>query len=115
MNRVVSKQDPLHHYLWGTSCDSWELLAETNISIKQERIPGGASEQIHFHEKSSQFFFILSGVATVEIEGKTFELKALEGIAIHALQKHRILNKENVDLEFILCSQPAVGSDRINV
>ena len=112
---MVSKYNPLKHYQWGTSCDGWELLNAENFSVKQERIPGGASEQIHFHEKSSQFFFILSGVATVEIEGKTFELKALEGIAIHALQKHRILNKENVDLEFILCSQPAVGSDRINV
>lgn len=115
MNKVVSKYEPLHHYKWGASCDGWELVNEIDFSVKQECMPIGTSEQLHFHEKSSQFFFILSGIAVIEIDNENYELKEQQGIAIQPLQKHRIMNNGDVNLEFILCSQPAVGNDRVNV
>jgi mannose-6-phosphate isomerase-like protein (cupin superfamily) len=115
MLNKVSKHHSLGHYKWGSNCDGWNLMDEANFSVKQERMPAGASETLHYHEHSEQFFFILKGIATFEIEGNTIELKEQEGLQIKAGLKHRISNAATGDLEFILCSQPSTSNDRINV
>ncbi|HXS57378.1 MAG TPA: cupin domain-containing protein [Hanamia sp.] len=115
MNKVVSKHEPLKHYQWGNVCDSWNLVENVGLSVKQEMMPAGASEQLHYHEKSQQFFFVLAGTATFEIEGKQIEVSVHEGLHILPGKKHRILNNSSSDLEFILCSQPAIVNDRINI
>jgi mannose-6-phosphate isomerase-like protein (cupin superfamily) len=78
-------------------------------------MPAGTAEQLHYHEKSQQFFFILKGTATIEIEASLFEVNEQEGIHIEPGKKHRIMNQSNGDLEFILSSQPSTNHDRINV
>lgn len=115
MNKIVSKYQPLKHYQWGDACDSWELLDDVSLSVKQESMPPGTSEQLHYHKHSQQFFFILAGTATFEIEGKQIEVPAQAGLQIQAGEKHRIINNGSINLEFILCSQPAVLNDRINI
>lgn len=114
MIQVVSKNSPLQHYTWGANCDSWNLVDEKELSIKQERMPAGKSEVTHYHQQAQQFFYILKGIATFEIEGHCMEIQPGEGIHIRAGEKHRIRNNGDVDLEFILCSQPATTADRIN-
>ena len=115
MNSVVSKDQPLRHYNWGTACDGWNLVDDENLSIKQERMPAGATEEKHVHHLAQQFFYILKGTALFEIEDTFISLAAGEGILIKAGQAHCICNQSNEDLEFILCSQPAVHNDRFNV
>jgi mannose-6-phosphate isomerase-like protein (cupin superfamily) len=115
MNSVLSKYRPLKHYQWGNACDGWNFVDNAALSVKQERMPAGALEQLHYHQHAQQFFFILKGVATFEIEGEVFVVNELEGIQIQAQQKHRIINNGEGELEFILCSQPSTVNDRINV
>lgn len=115
MNKIVSKYQPLEHYKWGNVCDSWHLLDNVGLSVKQEMIPPGALEQLHYHEKSEQFFFILAGTATFEIEGKQLEVCVHEGLHVMAGEKHRIINNGRSNLEFILCSLPSISNDRINI
>ncbi len=115
MNKVVSKYDSLKHYQWGNACDGWNLVEDESLSIKQERMPAGSSEDLHYHQKSQQFFFILKGIATFEIDNKTIEVKEQEGLHIKAGSKHRIINNTKDDLEFILSSQPSTINDRINL
>jgi mannose-6-phosphate isomerase-like protein (cupin superfamily) len=112
--KPVSKYHALNHYNWGQNCDGWGLVNEQNLSVKQERMPAGTAEQLHFHQTANQFFFILNGSATFEIEASVFELTQGSGIYIEAGKKHRILNRTTNDLEFILCSQPSTANDRIN-
>jgi mannose-6-phosphate isomerase-like protein (cupin superfamily) len=114
MNKVVSKQQPLHHYQWGAGCDGWNLVAEVGLSVKLERMPAGTTEAAHYHKQAQQFFYILKGAATFEIENTFMQLNAGEGLHIRAGEMHRILNNGTTDLEFILCSQPATAADRIN-
>lgn len=114
MSRVVSKQRPLQQYKWGNHCDSWNLAEEENLSIKQEIIPEGCAEVKHYHQKAQQFFYILKGTATFEIENASTEVNAGEGIHIKAGEKHRIVNNTKAVLEFILCSQPSTVNDRFN-
>ena len=117
---VVSKNNtPLgeggNHYQWGNDCDGWVLLDTENLSVKQERMPAKTSETLHYHEKAQQFFFILKGIATFEVEEKSFTVQAGEGFHIEAMKKHRIINNTNEDLEFILSSQPSTNNDRYNI
>ncbi len=78
-------------------------------------MPAGTAEQLHYHEKAQQFFFILKGVATFEVEGETIEVAAQEGLHIRQGLQHRILNNTDSEIEFILSSQPSTAGDRINL
>ena len=112
--KPVSKYQPLTHYQWGADCDGWNLVDEDALSVKQELMPAGAKEIKHYHQAAQQFFYILKGKATFEIENSIIEIKAGEGLRIEARTKHRIINEGKEDLEFILCSQPSTKNDRIN-
>ena len=111
----VSKYEPLNQYKWGNDCDGWVLVDTKNLSVKQERMPAQTSEALHYHEKAQQFFFILQGIATFEVEEKSFTVRAGEGVHIEAGKKHRIINNTAEDIEFILSSQPSTNSDRFNI
>ncbi len=52
------------HYQWGDNCESWVLVDTEGLSVKQETMPGGMKENLHFHVNAQQFFFILKGTAT---------------------------------------------------
>jgi mannose-6-phosphate isomerase-like protein (cupin superfamily) len=121
---VVSRENPLAHYVWGDNCDGWNLVDKAELSVKMERMPPHTAEQEHFHRRARQFFFILKGSATfvvVESKGSVegvqtrIEVKAQQGLEIPAGLRHRILNESEEDLEFILCSQPSTAGDRINI
>ena len=132
---VVSRENPLTHYVWGDHCDGWNLVDKAELSVKMERMPPHTAEQEHFHRRARQFFFILKGSATfvvvegvgtrdgVPVEGAAttegaetrIEVKAQQGLEIPAGLRHRILNESEEDLEFILCSQPSTAGDRINI
>jgi mannose-6-phosphate isomerase-like protein (cupin superfamily) len=112
---VVSKNDPLKHYQWGESCDGWNLVDESSLSVKLERMPPQASERKHFHANAKQFFYILKGEAVFEIQRERITVKKEQGIYIEAGKQHRIINESDEDLEFLLSSQPSTVNDRINV
>jgi len=113
--KIVSKQQALSHYVWGNACDGWNLVADTQLSVKLEKMPPGTDEGLHYHQQAQQFFFILKGEAEFEIEEKRIVLKEQEGIQILPMEKHRVRNSSAKDLEFILCSQPSTQGDRYNL
>ena len=114
MNKV-STAEPLKHYPWGDGCEGWNLVEEASLSVKQERMPAGTSEALHYHLHAQQFFFMLKGEASFEIEQETIIVKEKEGIHIAAGKKHRIINHTQSAIEFILSSQPSTAGDRVNV
>ncbi len=101
------------HYMWGAACDGWHLLKSPGLSVIQERVPPGGSEAWHYHEKAQQFFFIISGKATMEFEVKKVELGPLQGIAVPPLAAHRLLNHGKKDLIFLVVSAPMSHGDRV--
>jgi mannose-6-phosphate isomerase-like protein (cupin superfamily) len=112
---VFSKSECLSHYKWGDDCYGWNFIDTDALTVKQELMPPDTTEQLHYHEKASQVFFILKGKATFTIDGVESVLKPEQGIEIKPGQKHFISNKENSDLEFILYSTPSTKNDRINI
>lgn len=101
------------HYNWGDKCDGWHLVNNDELSIIQEKMPPGSSEVKHYHQKSRQFFYILSGTASMEIEDKKYILRASDGIEIPPLAAHRISNEANEELTFIVISHPKSHGDKI--
>lgn len=103
------------HYTWGDGCDGWHLLKTNSLSVIQEKMPPGTSEQLHFHTNAQQVFYILSGVATFDVDGELAVVNANESLHIPKLTKHSISNKGNETLEFLLVSEPAAHGDRKNI
>ncbi len=111
---VISNQSA-EHYTWGNQCDGWHLVKSDSLSVIQERVPAGCAESRHFHVKAEQFFFILSGIATMELEGETFRLSPNEGIHIPAGSRHQLSNQHDLDLVFTVTSTPPSHGDRIEI
>ncbi|KAB2847130.1 MAG: cupin domain-containing protein [Melioribacteraceae bacterium] len=103
------------HYNWGNACDGWHLLKSDNLSVIQEKVPPGCSEVKHYHNFSHQFFYVLKGTATIEIENETFSLNSFEGIEVKPGQAHQLRNESNIDLEFIVVSSPKSHGDRVMI
>lgn len=101
------------HYLWGKACDGWHLVKNDKLSVIQERMPPGTFEARHFHSRTRQFFFILSGIAVIEAAGNRETLNAREGIEILPGVAHQIFNESDTDLEFLVISQPPSHGDRV--
>ena len=106
------------HYQWGTQCDGWRLHNSTQLAIIEERMPPNSSEIRHAHAHATQFFYILLGDATMdlEVEGQTIthQLTKHEGITIEPKQAHRIHNQSAAELVFLVISSPPTDQDRIN-
>ncbi len=82
------------------------LVKSDKLSVIQERVPSGANEVRHFHNHAEQFFFILSGEATMEVDGIVHQLKPQQGIHVPAGIPHQLGNKHEEDLVFIVTSTP---------
>ena len=102
------------HYKWGNNSDGWHLLKSNSLSVIEENVLPNESEERHYHNQAQQFFYILSGIATIEISGKTFEVAAGNGIHVPAKESHQLMNKSNESLKFLVVSQPKSHGDRIN-
>ena len=113
-NEVISKDNAMY-YQWGEQCDGWHLVDTYDLSIIKERMPPGTREAKHYHQTANQFFYILEGEATIELESKTFVLRPSEGLYIKAGQVHTIRNNLDEDLLFIVTSSPHSHGDRIIV
>lgn len=105
--------DIAEHYKWGNGSDGWHLLKSDSLSIIQERVTSGECEQRHYHNNSQQFFYILSGVAHIEISGKVHEVTKSSGLHVAAKEPHQLMNKGKADLIFLLVSEPMSHDDRV--
>jgi len=102
------------HYVWGGNCDVWHLAASPNLSVIQERVPGGSSEVRHLHNKAEQFFYVLNGFATLEVAGAVHVLGHNEGFHVPAGVPHTLSNEHEQILEFLVVSTPPSHGDRAN-
>ncbi len=102
------------HYQWGDNSDGWHLLKSAELSIIEENVPPGEKEQRHYHNTSQQFFYILSGIALLEISGQLFEIQAGSGIHVPAKTPHQLMNNSAENLRFLVISQPISHGDRVN-
>lgn len=112
---MIHSKDNSKYYSWGNSCESWVLNDSTNLSVKQEKMPSGTAEKLHFHEVAEQVFYILRGEAIFDINNEKFSVKAGESISVQPESKHFIANESQDELEFLVISSPSTHNDRIEI
>lgn len=101
------------HYLWGQQCDGWHLVQQDELSIIHERMPSDTAEVMHYHQHSRQFFFVLKGIATIEVGGVVYQLSPQEGIEVEPNVWHQMRNETHKEIEFLVISQPKSHGDRM--
>ncbi|MBV9037428.1 MAG: cupin domain-containing protein [Acidobacteriaceae bacterium] len=111
---VISKANA-EHYTWGKGCDGWYLVKNEQLSVIEERMPPETEETLHKHAKSRQFFYVLTGSAVMEHGGMMTNLTAGTGLEIPPGVSHRIMNKSNQPVGFLVTSQPPSHADRIEL
>jgi len=99
------------HYRWGNGADGWHLLLSEELSVIEESVPPYESEERHYHQHAQQFFYVLSGVAHLEISGEEYELQPGNGIHVPNNTPHQLMNKNSKALRFLVISQPRSHGD----
>ena len=115
MNQGVSDISTAEHYTWGGACDGWHLLKDPALSVIQERVPPGAGEAPHFHVRARQFFYVLSGTATMEFGDGRVTFGPNQGLHVPPNVPHRFANHTDEDVVFLVISAPTTAGDRIDV
>jgi len=101
-----------HSYGWGEGCTGWHLVRSQSLSVIEERMPPGTNEVRHWHARARQFFYVLAGTLTVEVEGQTHRLEPRSGIELPPGTAHQARNESDVPVEFIVISEPRSHGDR---
>jgi mannose-6-phosphate isomerase-like protein (cupin superfamily) len=100
------------HYVWGAVSEGWRLLAHADLSVIQERVPPGAGEVGHYHTRARQFFYILSGSATLEFGETIVSFCAGQGVHVPPGVPHRFANNTDEEVLFLVVSAPSTTGDR---
>lgn len=111
---AIVSTESAEHYTWGGVCDGWHLLRGAELSVIEERMPPGAEEQRHLHERSRQFFYVLQGELTMELDGTLHTVTALSGVEVAPRTPHQAKNVSAEDVRFLVISQPLSHGDRVS-
>ena len=106
-------KETAEHYSWGDGCDGWHLVRTPLLSVIEERMPPGASEARHFHRRATQFFYVLQGTLSIEVDRTEYELGPRQSILIAAGQIHQVFNRSAAAAEFLVVSNPPSHGDRV--
>ncbi|MGD0735341.1 MAG: cupin domain-containing protein [Terracidiphilus sp.] len=76
-------------------------------------MPTETSEVRHSHVHARQFFYVLEGELTLEVEHHLFVLQPGDGVEVSPGQQHQALNRSRNPVRMIVTSQPPSHGDRI--
>jgi mannose-6-phosphate isomerase-like protein (cupin superfamily) len=103
------------HYVWGGVSEGWHLLKHEGLSVIEERVPPGAGEVRHVHARARQFFYVLSGRATLELAHGAVTFGPGQGVHVPPGAEHRFANASDEEVVFLVISAPTTTGDRTNV
>lgn len=103
------------HYFWKKVCEGWHLVERDDLSIIAEKMPPRTAEDMHYHQKTWQFFYVLSGQATMRFSNHTLLLNTGVGVEIEPGEAHQMCNCSDTEIEFLTVSMPKSHGDRIPV
>jgi mannose-6-phosphate isomerase-like protein (cupin superfamily) len=112
---MIRNLENAEHYVWGTGCDGWRLLAEQDLAVTQERMPAGTREVRHWHERARQLFFVLTGRLQIESDADTHDLLPGDAVEIAPGSPHQVRNVSDADATFLVISSPTTRGDRVEV
>ncbi len=86
------------------------ILDLSNAPVKQQSLaeatlPPGTATQRHYHMDSEEFYYILEGTGTMDVEGETSTVQPGDGILIPAGAWHQI-TAADTELRLLCCCSP---------
>ena len=93
----------------------WRALRENTgytFSIFETTVVPGMGIPLHKHPYA-EFFYVLEGELTLEVEYHHFVLHAHEGIEISPGRRHQAMNRSTNAVRMIVTSQPPSHGDRM--
>jgi mannose-6-phosphate isomerase-like protein (cupin superfamily) len=93
-----------------------EIMAPRNSSIERQSLaeavmPAGKATAEHYHAKSEEIYFILSGVGEIRVNGVSSPVRAGDAVALPPGSVHKIWNRGDSDLVFLCICVPAYEHD----
>ncbi len=87
------------------------ILDRTNAPVERQSLaeatlPRGAATERHYHKLSEEFYFILEGAGTMEIDGETRQIGPGDAVLIPALAWHQLKATSPDRLRFLCCCAP---------
>lgn len=76
-----------------------------NQSLAEATLPAGTSTQRHYHRASEEFYFILEGIGTMEVDGDSKDVAPGDAILIPPGSRHQI-SATTATLRFLCCCAP---------
>ncbi len=88
-----------------------EILAPRNsklerMSLAEARLPEGGATEEHYHATSEEIYYILEGSGKMRVGGKTFPVRAGDGIALRPGVRHKIWNLGKGEMVFLCICSP---------
>jgi mannose-6-phosphate isomerase-like protein (cupin superfamily) len=92
------------------------LLDTTNApvahqSLAEATLPAGVATQRHYHRLSEEFYFILEGRATMEIDGEAQPVGPGDAILIPPGAWHQITASADAPVRLLCCCAPPYSHD----
>ena len=103
------------HYNWKETCDGWHFVKHDDFSVIAEKMPPHSSEDMHYHCRAKQFFYVLSGQVVMRFSDRDEVLNMGEGIEVMPREAHQMRNDSDFEAEFLVVSTPKAHGDRIMV
>ncbi|HZL88160.1 MAG TPA: cupin domain-containing protein [Pirellulaceae bacterium] len=93
-----------------------ELLAHRNSSIRKQslaeaRLPPGAATRPHYHARTEEIYYVLSGTGRMKIGDQERLVGPGDAVAIPPGSVHTIVNAGSETLKFLCCCAPAYEHD----
>ena len=112
---MIVNRSTAAHYKWGLDCDGWVLSAGETLSVIEELMPPATAEHRHFHARARQFFYVIEGSFTMELDGVVHRLEPGTGIEIPPGVPHQARNDSIADVRFLVTSTPTTRGDRVDL
>lgn len=74
---------------WGDKCDGWPLVRGEDLLVIEERMPADTAEVRQYHVRAGQFFCVLSGTLTMEVEGGIHGASTHQGVEMYPAHRTR--------------------------
>ncbi|MFC1718041.1 cupin domain-containing protein [Candidatus Poribacteria bacterium] len=112
----VINRDDVEPFITKDSSEIREILAPRNSIIQRQslaeaRLLPGRSTEEHYHIRTEEIYYILTGSGHMVVDGEKRDVKRHDGIAIAPGAKHKITNTGDDDLIFLCCCVPAYEHD----
>ena len=82
-----------------------------NQSLAEATVLPGCKTELHHHQKSEEFYYVVCGSGIIEIDNEISNVSIGDAILIPPGSKHTIFNTGKIPLKILCCCAPAYQHD----